>query len=79
MSRAADRERSPERRDARALRRAVRSLAQLVADERGVVQTEYTIVLVLVAIVAALAVGALSWPLLQYHRSITDQVTSPVP
>jgi len=79
VSRAADRERSPERRDARALRRAVRRLAQLVADERGVVQTEYTIVLVLVAIIAALAVGALSWPLLQYHRSITDQVTSPVP
>ena len=79
MSRAARRERGRDLSGRRALRRAVRSLAQLVADERGVVQTEYTIVLVLVAIVAALAVGALSWPLLQYHRSITDQVTSPVP
>jgi len=79
VSRAARRERGRDLSGRRALRRAVRSLAQLVADERGVVQTEYTIVLVLVAIVAALAVGALSWPLLQYHRSITDQVTSPVP
>ena len=79
MSRAARRERGRDLSGRRALRRAVRSLAQLVADERGVAQTEYTIVLVLVAIVAALAVGALSWPLLQYHRSITDQVTSPVP
>ena len=79
MSRAARRERGRDLSGRRTLRRAVRSLAQLVADERGVVQTEYTIVLVLVAIVAALTVGALSWPLLQYHRSITDQVTSPVP
>lgn len=54
-------------------------ISRLVSDERGSVQTEYTIVLVLVALVAAVAVGALSWPLLQYHRSLTDQVTSPVP
>ena len=54
-------------------------LSRLVSDEHGSVQTEYTIVLVLVALVAAVAVGALSWPLLQYHRSLTDQVTSPVP
>lgn len=55
------------------------ALSRVVRDERGSVQTEYTIVLVLVALVAAVTVGALSWPLLQYHRSITDQVTSPVP
>ena len=59
--------------------RGVIAPRRLASDERGSVQTEYTIVLVLVAIVAAVAVGALSWPLLQYHRSITDQVTSPVP
>ncbi len=53
--------------------------AALLGDERGAVQTEYTVVLVLVALLAAVAVGALSWPLLEYHRGITDQLTSPVP
>jgi len=56
-----------------------RLTSALLADTRGAVQTEYTVVLVLVALLAAAAVGALSWPLLEYHRGVTDQITAPVP
>jgi len=48
-------------------------------NQEGVYQTEYTIVLVLVAMVVAVAIGALSLPLIQYAQSIQDAVTHPVP
>lgn len=48
-------------------------------NQGGVYQTEYTIVLVLVAVVAAVAIGAMSLPLIQYAQSIQDAVTLPVP
>jgi Flp pilus assembly pilin Flp len=62
-----------------AVRAEWRFIAAVLRDTRGAVQTEYTVVLVLVALLAAVAVGALSWPLLEYHRGITDQITAPVP
>lgn len=51
----------------------------LWSDTRGVYQTEYTIVLVLVALMGILAIAALSVPLVQYHKSIQTMIVSPVP
>lgn len=41
--------------------------------------TEYTVVLVLVSIVLCVAIAGLTVPLIHYHRSTVDAVTSPVP
>lgn len=51
----------------------------LWSDTRGVYQTEYTIVLVLVALMGILAIASLSVPLVQYHKSIQTMIVSPVP
>jgi Flp pilus assembly pilin Flp len=55
------------------------NLRSLWHDTRGVYQTEYTIVLVLVAILGAVAIATLSVPLIQYHKSILTMIVSPVP
>ena len=59
--------------------RAPISSRSLVRDERGSFQTEYTIVLVLVAIVVVGALATLGVPLVLYHRSVQAAVTAPVP
>lgn len=51
----------------------------LVADQRGAYQTEYAIVLVLVALVAAVAIGTLTMPLITLALSLQDAITFPVP
>lgn len=58
------------------LRRNERSL---VVDERGAYQTEYTIVLVLVALVAAVAIATLTMPLITLAISLQEAITFPVP
>lgn len=47
-------------------------------DERGAYQTEYTIVLVLLALVLAVAVGLLATPLVEYHDAVTRVLDWPV-
>jgi Flp pilus assembly pilin Flp len=51
----------------------------LLRDTRGAFQVEYTIVLVLVALVAAVALAGLAVPLIQYYRSQQTAITSPIP
>jgi Flp pilus assembly pilin Flp len=51
----------------------------LIEDERGGYQVEYTIVLVLVAVIAGAAIAGLSIPLIQYYRSIQTMIVSPAP
>lgn len=51
----------------------------LAQDERGGYQVEYTVVLVLVAILAGAALAGLSVPLIQYYRSIQTTIISPAP
>ena len=59
--------------------RAPISPRSLARDQRGSFQTEYTIVLVLVAIAVVAALATLGVPLVLYHRSIQSAVTAPVP
>lgn len=54
-------------------------MKRLWTDVRGVYQTEYTLVLVLVAVLGAVAIATLSVPLIQYHQSILTMIVSPVP
>jgi Flp pilus assembly pilin Flp len=51
----------------------------LIEDERGVYQTEYTIVLVLVALAGSVAIGMLAIPLLSMAISLQDAIVFPVP
>lgn len=48
-------------------------------DERGAVQVEYTVVLVLVALVMAAALGTVAVSGLQFHRSVQRSIVSTVP
>ncbi|UJR79092.1 hypothetical protein [Sandaracinus amylolyticus] len=48
-------------------------------DERGAYQLEYLAVLVLVSLVTAFAIATVAIPLVLYHASIREAVTSPVP
>lgn len=47
-------------------------------DSRGVYQTEYTLVLVLVALVAAVAIAMLSAPLVEYHDAVVRFLDTPL-
>jgi len=51
----------------------------LLRDEGGAYQVEYTIVLVLVAVLAGAAIAGLSVPLIQYYRSVQTMIVSPAP
>jgi hypothetical protein len=43
------------------------------------VSSEYTILLVLVSLVASVAIAGLTVPLIQFHRSTRDAIVAPVP
>jgi hypothetical protein len=51
----------------------------LGADERGGYQVEYLVVLILVAIVTTLAITTVAAPLVLYHDTVRESVTSTVP
>lgn len=57
------------------LRDSRRSLGR---DQRGVYQTEYTLVLVLVAMAAAIAIALLAGPLVEYHDAAVRILDTPV-
>ena len=59
--------------------RGATSGRRLIDDQRGAYQVEYTVVLVLVAIIGAVAIAGLSVPLLHYHRSVQQVILQPVP
>ncbi|MBZ0116294.1 MAG: hypothetical protein IT378_01410 [Sandaracinaceae bacterium] len=50
----------------------------LLRDERGAVYTEYTVLLVLVALVMALALASLFVPFVEYFRSVQDMILTPM-
>jgi Flp pilus assembly pilin Flp len=56
-----------------------REKRDLVSDERGAYQVEYTIVLVLVALLGGAAIAGLAVPLIQYYRSVQTTIVSPAP
>jgi len=47
-------------------------------DQRGVYQTEYTVVLVLVALAVATALALLAAPLVEYHDAVVRILDTPV-
>ncbi len=47
-------------------------------DERGVYQSEYTIVLVLVAMMCAVAIAGLAVPLVEHHDAVVEMLSSPL-
>jgi hypothetical protein len=51
----------------------------LATDERGAYQVEYLSVLVMVSLVTAMAIAAVAVPLVLYHASVREAVTSTVP
>jgi Flp pilus assembly pilin Flp len=48
-------------------------------DEEGAVYTEYTVLLVLVALVMSLAIAGLGVPFVHYYRSVQTMIFSPMP
>ena len=48
-------------------------------DEDGAYQVEYLVVLMLVGLVTAIAISNVAVPLVLYHQSVREAVTSPVP
>lgn len=50
----------------------------LGSDERGVYQTEYTIVLILVALALAGALALLASPLVEYHDAVVRILDTPI-
>jgi len=50
----------------------------LLRDQRGAVYTEYTVLLVLVALVMALAIASIFVPFVEYYRSVQDMIDSPM-
>ena len=51
----------------------------LTSDERGGYQVEYLVVLILVAIVTTVAIATVAAPLVLYHDTVRESVTSTVP
>jgi len=51
----------------------------LATDERGGYQVEYLVVLILVAIVTTVAITTVAAPLVLYHDTVRESVTSTVP
>jgi Flp pilus assembly pilin Flp len=58
--------------------RRAKQIRSLARDQRGAVYAEYTIVLVLVALVMSVALAALGVPFIHYFRSVQTMIFSPM-
>jgi len=55
-----------------------RSGRDLGSDQRGVYQTEYTVVLVLVALAVVSALALLAVPIVEYHDAVVRILDTPM-